>query len=51
MAERRTWSSQEDEALTILKDQRKVKKWSKISQLLESEFGIIGRNGKQCRER
>ena len=30
---------------------RKIRKWSEISRIMEDQFGIASRNGKQCRER
>lgn len=49
MAERRSWSPEEDKALKYLRDDLKVLKWSEISRRLEFEFHLPGRNGKQCR--
>ena len=51
MGQRRAWLPQEDSALKALKEQRKISKWSQIAVLLEAEYGIYGRNGKQCRQR
>ena len=39
----------EDCALKELYEKRGVKKWAEISRLLEAEYGIPHRNGKQCR--
>lgn len=30
---------------------QKIKKWSAVSRIMETQFKIIGRTGKQCRER
>lgn len=30
---------------------RKIRKWSEISRIMQEQFGIPARNGKQCRER
>lgn len=32
-------------------DERNIKKWSMVSKIMEQEFGMTGRSGKQCRER
>jgi hypothetical protein len=42
---------QEDNALKELYEVREVKKWADISRLLEKEYSIMNRSGKQCRER
>lgn len=49
MPERKPWSEREDQILRVLKEQRGVKKWSEIARLMESEFGVRQRTGKQCR--
>jgi hypothetical protein len=43
------WTRQEDEILKELYEQRGVKKWSELSRVMERDYGIEGRNGKQCR--
>ena len=48
---RRLWQQDEDEAIKILVAQHGIKKWTLISRMLEQEYGIHGRSGKQCRER
>ena len=30
---------------------RKIRKWSEISRIMQEQFNITARNGKQCRER
>jgi hypothetical protein len=42
---------QEDRAFIELHQQRGVRKWTQISQLLKEEFGFMGRSAKNCRER
>jgi predicted metal-binding protein len=42
---------QEDRALIKLYQQRGIRKWTQISQLLTEEFGLLGRSPKNCRER
>lgn len=51
MPERKPWSEREDQILRELKEQRGVKKWSEIARLMDTEFAIKERTGKQCRER
>ena len=48
---RRHWSQKEDKAIWELIQKRGFKKWSLIAKKLKEEFGVIGRSGKQCRER
>ncbi len=42
---------QEDSILKDLYEGKGIKRWSEIARIMESEFHIRGRNGKQCRER
>jgi len=49
MPERKVWTEEEDKVLKYLKEVRGVPKWSVISETMEKEFNIVGRNGKQCR--
>lgn len=49
MPERKAWSKEEDRILRALKEERGEKKWSTIARLMQSEFGVSGRTGKQCR--
>ena len=56
MCERKSWTKmvsiafmQEDKILKLLYYQRGHKKWSDIAEIMRSEYGILGRNGKQCR--
>jgi hypothetical protein len=37
--------------LKILREERGLKKWSEIAKIMEQEFAITERTGKQCRER
>lgn len=48
---RRLWNQEEDEAISKLVDKYGYKRWTLISKQLEVEYNIIGRTGKQCRER
>jgi hypothetical protein len=43
--------SQDDTILKELFEVRKIRKWSEISRIMQEQFGIAARNGKQCRER
>lgn len=42
---------QDDQILKELFEVRKIRKWSEISRIMQEQFGIPARNGKQCRER
>lgn len=42
---------QEDKILKLLYEQQGQKKWSDVAEIMRAEYGILGRNGKQCRER
>jgi hypothetical protein len=48
---RRQWNKREDGAISALVREHGTKQWSMVARLLGSEYGIIGRTGKQCRER
>jgi hypothetical protein len=48
---RRPWTSKEDEAIKLLVRENGVKQWTLIAENLCKKFNIIGRTGKQCRER
>lgn len=45
------WSPYEDSILQLLREQRKIQRWTDIARTLATEFQIKGRNGKHCRER
>jgi hypothetical protein len=49
--ERRPWTAAEDQAIKELVNTHGTRQWSKIAELLEAEFLVKGRSGKQCRER
>jgi hypothetical protein len=51
MAEKRPWTEEEDRLLKFVFDASKLTKWSQIARRLQEEFGVKGRNGKQCKER
>ena len=48
---RRHWGQEEDEAIKSLVLLHGTKSWTLIADLLQSEYSIFGRSGKQCRER
>lgn len=47
--EKIAWSHYEDSILQLLREHRKMNKWTDIANTLASEFQIKGRNGKLCR--
>lgn len=51
MTEKRPWSEEEDRLLKFVFDTSKLTKWSQIARRLQEEFGVKGKNGKQCKER
>ena len=51
MPERTLWSETEDQVLKHLREDLKIVKWSHIARKMAEEYKIVGRNGKQCRER
>lgn len=51
MSEKRPWTEEEDRLLKFVFDTSKLTKWSHIARRLQEEFGVKGRNGKQCKER
>lgn len=51
MPERKVWTEEEDKVLKLLKEERGEHKWARIARVMEQEFGLFGRTGKQCRER
>ena len=50
-AERRIWTPDEDSAIRTLVANFGTKNWSLIAENIVKDYGIIGRSGKQCRER
>jgi hypothetical protein len=48
---RRPWTSREDDAIRLLVKENGVKQWTLIAESLSKKFNILGRTGKQCRER
>ncbi|TNV88260.1 hypothetical protein FGO68_gene12895 [Halteria grandinella] len=48
---RKLWNQNEDEAIVRLVDEYGTKRWTFIAQKLKENFKIVGRTGKQCRER
>ena len=48
---RKPWCSTEDEAIRALVKSNGTQHWATVAKRLETEFGIKGRSGKQCRER
>lgn len=49
--QKRSWTQEEDTALLALIKLIGVGKWQQITQALEIDYEIMGRTGKQCRER
>jgi hypothetical protein len=49
--ERRHWSAAEDLAIKELVDKHGTGHWTKIAELLATEYNVKARSGKQCRER
>lgn len=50
-ASRRVWTPEEDDAIRNLVMKYGTKTWSIIAEQIIKEYGILGRTGKQCRER
>lgn len=50
-SKRKHWSPQEDEAIRELVGRYTDCKWTEISKKLQTDYNLIGRTGKQCRER
>lgn len=48
---RRVWTNEEDDAIREMVQKYGTKSWAQISEKLSKECGIVGRSGKQCRER
>ena len=48
---RRVWAPQEDEAIRVLVQRFGTKSWSVIADHIFTDYGVVGRSGKQCRER
>ena len=44
-------SNQEDEIIKEIVIEQGQKKWTKIAKVIEERLGVVGRTGKQCRER
>ena len=51
MPERKMWTEEEDRVLRHLVEERGITRWADLPRIMEEEFAIAGRNGKQCRER
>lgn len=51
MNEKRSWTEQEDHILKKLVEDTKFTKWTHIARIMSEDYGIKGRNGKQCKER
>lgn len=47
--ERKNWTEYQDQILKYLKEERKIKRWTDIAKIMNVEYKIGGRNGKQCR--
>lgn len=50
-SDRRIWTPEEDEAIKNLVAKYGTKSWSIISDNIIKDYSIVGRTGKQCRER
>mmetsp|Transcript_3810 Transcript_3810/g.5224 ORF Transcript_3810/g.5224 Transcript_3810/m.5224 type:complete len:1289 (-) Transcript_3810:221-4087(-) len=50
-SDRRVWTNDEDVAIRDMVKKYGTKSWAQISEKLNKECGIVGRSGKQCRER
>lgn len=48
---RQPWTPDEDSAIRDLVSSIGIKKWSLIAQKMNTDYGLRGRTGKQCRER
>ena len=48
---RKLWSKEEDEAIKILVEEIGECNWGTIAERMNTDHGIKGRTGKQCRER
>jgi hypothetical protein len=51
MGDRRAWSEIEDKAIKELVEKYGIRKWTVVAQKMEEVYKLIGRSGKQCRER
>jgi hypothetical protein len=51
MGDRRAWSEIEDKAIKELVEKYGIRKWTVVAQKMEEVYRLIGRSGKQCRER
>lgn len=49
--DRRPWTAEEDNAIRELVIDVGIKKWSQVSSMLQQNYGIHNKTGKQCRER
>lgn len=49
--EKRPWTVEEDRLLKYVFESSRLTKWSHIARKLQEDYGIKGRNGKQCKER
>lgn len=47
--ERRAWTPQEDQVLKNLYEKVKVNKWSLIANMMQEQYSLPPRTGKQCR--
>ncbi|CAM9665172.1 unnamed protein product, partial [Ectocarpus sp. 13 AM-2016] len=48
---RRVWSREEDDAIRVLVKRHGTRSWATIEEHLAADYSIVGRSGKQCRER
>ena len=50
-SKRKHWSEEEDNALKVILRSHSSSRWTEISQMMQLQFSLYGRTGKQCRER
>ena len=48
---RRSWSTNEDAAIRVLVSELGTRNWGAVADRLRTNYSILGRTGKQCRER
>ncbi|CAD8050116.1 unnamed protein product [Paramecium primaurelia] len=51
MTDRKAWNQKEDMVILQLVKQYGIKKWTIVAEKMKEVYGLLGRSGKQCRER
>lgn len=51
MTQNRNWTEYEDKILKYIRDEEGIQKWSTLAQKMAEQYGLKGRNGKQCKQR